>query len=607
MLPSKASSPLAIGIVTEQHQHPNQHHTRHRPLVHHNGDENHTNTNIKNNKNNSNSNNINSNNINSNIEIEIEWKETKCSKEVRFDPTMDWKTERIKSETGHLRRLAEREIRKRLELEKQQLQLQQLMLQRNYGKCDHLEVWHRTELVERWLSRSDRQKEAFLYICFCDVDLLVRQYNNNNNNNSDKSDTVVLARLFDKLFEDAGIKTLSERKKAQSNNSNSNSNTTTTNITTSSSTTNTTDATKNENDSWLWVSFFALQIEYRRIYDGGKTTMIRCRSGTSSNSPRTNQQQQQQQQQQQSFVSGLSRNADQVLFFIHWLSPAFRFEEKESKQHQVHSSIVGDNDRDATARLRFEDYVFRDRDKEVNEEDEDNLLVDLRFQLHRFFETAFCSLSSLGSRSRSPTPVSRDDIDVDLGVYFATIRSSNDNVVTGGSTSGSVAAVAANDEIDEIGCDWACSSSCEDIQQKHNNKQRRRRFAYELLNSESKHLLFLISAMPAFRAYYYEDNKRLVQQPCEEDNNNNHFSSLLSSSSFLGFSPRSTDGCNSNSNNNNNSNSNSNSNSKTPCASENDPKETSADIHCDNCPLLSHYEYEFTREICNLLFERARE
>ena len=537
MLASKASSPLAIKDITEEQP-------RHRPFVHHRG-----NTNTKNNNCSSNSDNNSNSNINT---IEIEWKETKTckNKRVRFDPDMDWKLERSKAEMRHLRQQAGREIRKRIEVQKKQQQ--------------HDASEQASEEAQGKLSTRDRQKEAFLYICFCDVDLLVEQYNTNG--------AVVLTRLFDTLFEDAGIKTLSERKE-----------------TARISTTTINGFTKNETDSWLWVSFFALQIEYRRIYDAGKTTAIRCRYGSTSNSDSTTTSTStiNHPQQNYSFVSRLSRNATKALFFIHWLSPVFRFQEKESKQRQVYSSIVGDNNRDgrddtittsSTAR-RFEDYVVRDRDKKGNEED-DNLLKDLRFQLDRFFGTAFGGVPSLES-SRSPAEGSRENIDMDLGVYFATVRSSNDNA----------------DEIDEIGCDWAvCRNSCVDSHQNHNNNhKRRRRFAYELLNSESKHLLFLISAMPAFRSYYYYDcgmrngdNKGvMIQQPCKKDNTNkDYLSSLLSPSSISDFSPGSN-----------------NSNSNTYCASEIDPKETSADIYCDNCPLLANYEYEFTQEICNLLFE----
>ena len=540
MLTSKTSSPLAI--------------RSHRPLVHY-----HENGSGKN-----------RNNDSTIGTIEIEWKETK---RVRFDPDMDWKMEGSKADTRHLRLQAGREIRKRIEIEKKQQQQHH----HHHHHHDHYHDHYPSEQADRKLSTYDRQKEAFLYICFCDVDLLVGQFNTSSN------DTVVLTRLFDALFKDAGIKPLCERETTPSSGI----------TTTRSETTN--DVTTNANDSWLWVSFFALQIEYRRIYD--TTTIQRnCATGTTTTSCSSSSSRSSRTSitctaepgfEVYSFASRLSRNATQALFFIHWLSPVFRFEEKESKQRQVYSLIMGDNNRDgrdyittsssSSAPHRFEDYIFQDRDIEGNEDD-GNLLKDLRFQLHRFFGSAFCGVSSL-ELSQSSSHGSRDRVEMELGVYFATIRSSNDNA----------------DDIDEIGCDWAaCSSSCEDPHQNHH--KQRRRFAYELLNSESKHLLFLISAMPAFRSYYYDYWKRngdskwvMVQQLCNKDiDNKTHRLSLVSSpSSTLGFSQ----GRN---------------NSNTSCASEIDPNETSADmIHCDNCPLLSNYEYEFTQEICNLLFERA--
>jgi len=457
------------------------------------------------------------NNDSNNIDIEIEWKETR--RRVRFDPAMDWKLEVEKAEKGSLRRLAEREIRKRLD--------QQKHLQR---QRDH--KWYLSnQLIQQQqpiLTKIDRHQEAFVYITFCDLDMLVSHYQS--------SDTLVLTRVFDSLFEDAGIKTIQQRMiscKLQENRKN-----------------NHNDA--EENESWLWTSFLALQIEYRRLYDDDARKNTLCN------------------QWQNAFpmVAGLSRNTELALYFIHWLSPVFQFDEKrEAKQRQTFFSVMGNQD----VAARFEEFLFGGKEQG---EIEENYLNDLRMQVHRFFDTAFCQPLSGSMRLKS----SRSE-NTDLGAYVSTICN-NDGDLLG--------------ENNRSGCEWAFCD--ENIPQDHLLTSDRHFVPYESLNLQSKNILFVISSMPAFRAYTRSKDNLQLFQSCEE---RNHIARLLNTS-FLGCSidrsGNSNDNCCTPTSTN-----------AIPCASEENLHETTnkLDFHSD-CPLLSsHYEFKFTQELFDLLFKKS--
>lgn len=413
-------------------------------------------------------------NKNCGIEIEVEWKEP-TNRHVHFDPDLDWKNESSKSEQGQLRRLAEKEIRKRLDSQK--------------GKKPRENPELQAELL---LTRGDRQKEAFLYICFSEVDLLVEQYEHHKS-------SPVLKRMFDRLFEEAGIKPRCERTSDNANGDTS------------------------DSSSWLWTCFLALQLEYRRVYESNSQISSR----TKFLFPH------------QPFVSGLGRKADEALFFAHWLSPAFRYEGKESKQRRVYDSILGD----ATAMAKFEDYLFC----EANQDNQQ--IRDLRAQVHGFFESML--YSSLVSSPEGTT--------TDLGTFFLAIREAD---------AGSVV----------YPCEW--SSCCED-------RPRRSMFPYHALTCESKHRLFLISAMPAYRAYLVkpsiEEKQELIvassSSPRGPSMESPTFCSELLQFGFSGKSKIQDD-----------------------VLEEQDPRslvvtDTTSDVH--------HCEYEFSNELCNLLFESA--
>eukprot|EP00531_Pseudo-nitzschia_arenysensis_P007232 CAMPEP_0116130544 /NCGR_PEP_ID=MMETSP0329-20121206/8539_1 /TAXON_ID=697910 /ORGANISM="Pseudo-nitzschia arenysensis, Strain B593" /LENGTH=448 /DNA_ID=CAMNT_0003624935 /DNA_START=537 /DNA_END=1883 /DNA_ORIENTATION=+ len=448
---------------------------------------------------------------------------------------MDWSTETTKSEHGHLKRLAEKEIRKRLDLQKQLL-----------GK-NKVEWRHHPQLqAELLLSKSDRQKEAFLYICLCEIDLLAGQYTN------DPTESRVVSRMFDWLFEQAGIKPPSERKPMDTN----------MNATTTTTATTTNETNDNSSSSWLWTCFLALQLEYRRVYESNKEK-IQTASRTFPH---------------EAFCSGLGRNADQALFFIHWLSPTFRYTEKEFQQRQVYHEILGD----AQALAKLENYLFS-RDESSN-----GLHQDLKEQVHGFFESIVHSslVTSLESSTQR----------TDLKTFFLAMKEADAGTYP---------------------CEWsdACCQS-----------GSRNMFPYAALTYESKNRLFLMGAMPAYREFL-ETPRMEEEEPREEESqmvvvvtpraeNSPCCSELLR----FGFSSSSS------------SSSSGNSNIISPDGSqstllldeedqalEKDQEESTAlvvntdtstttDVHSSSsqCPLLSpNYEYEFSRELCGLLFESA--
>jgi len=279
---------------------------------------------------------------------------------VRFDPTLDWKTETEKAEQGHLRRLAEREIKKRLDLQRQ---LQRVGSSEWYSRSPHPP---HLPTEDCHLSRADRLNEAFLYVVFCDVDLLVHQYR--------FSDSVVLRRMLDRLLEDAGILLPFETQDTH---------------------TAATDA-----DAIVvkvWTSLVALQRKYRKIYDESKTNWFG-----------------------DNLVSALGRTSSQALFFVHWLAPAFQPEVKDYQRCHTHFCILGD--REASA--RFEEYVCGDGFEGTIQQ---MGLNDLRWQLILFWRLIFGSSTppltgTIGSDKVLPAGTFCSD---ELRAWFAAFRRAN--------------------------------------------------------------------------------------------------------------------------------------------------------------------------------------
>lgn len=350
-------SSRATRIVPEQRQPTNSHH-QNRP--------------IRNAK-------VNYGNI-SGSEIEIQWKNNEIiNRRVHFDPTMNWKLETRKAKQGHLRRLAETEL-KIVEANKKGIL--------------------KTEKV----ARVDRLKEIFSFFSHCDVELLVDEYCND----MERPSKGLVASMFDLLITNAGIEIHEEQTREQE--------LTGVHCNTAS--------ISGEQRAILSTRFLALQLKLRKI----DMLQLSCRT-------------------------------KQALYLIHCLSPLFHVVAKDLKQRQVYDLLYGDV-------VNFEKYLFQDITSKTGEV---AALKDLRDQVLAYF-------ASLLNGSKVPPWLSFGSpmMGTELNNFFGILRRVDSQYC----------------------CDWQCC--CDDD---YSDDFPSLFLPYHALPKQSKLYLFVISSMPAFRAY----------------------------------------------------------------------------------------------------------
>ena len=314
-------------------------------------------------------------------EIEIQWKNDEIiNRRVHFDPTMNWKLETRKAKQGHLRRLAETELK-------------------------NFEANKKGILKTEKIARIDRLEETFLFLSHCDVDLLVDEYCND----IQRPSKGIVAGMFDLMITNAGIETNEEQTREQT------------------STGVPFDITSVEKKAMLSKWFLALQLKLRKIDE--HWNQLSCRT-------------------------------KQALYLINCLSPLFHVVAKDLKQRQVYDLLYGDV-------ANFEKYLFQDI---TSKSGEDAALKDLRDQVLAYF-------ASLLNGSKVPPWLNFGSpmMGTELNNFFGILR-----------------------RADSQGCcDWHCC--CDDD---YSDDFPSLFLPYHALPKQSKLCLFVISSMPAFRAYF---------------------------------------------------------------------------------------------------------